>query len=364
MKQISTSQLMAENEKRKERRERKELNYRPEEREGFERWAVERVKIKDKTTGMLVNMRLNRPQRRVLAALERQRRRGEPIRLIVLKSRQWGCSTLVQMYMAWIQLTQAEHWHSLVCAHVRDAAASIRGMYSVMLAHYPREADQEKQWKFHPFEGSTGVREIWPRGCRVTLASSHSPDAARSGDYAMAHLSEVAFWLKTGNHTPEQVVSSVCGSVAREPLTLVVMESTANGPNNFFAREWKRSVAGQSDKQAVFVPWYWLDKCSEEIREPIEQWRERLDDYECALWKRGCTLEQINWYHRKRLECVTHAQMMAEYPTTEAEAFSCSATPVFDPLLVNALLSNVYEPRHVGELSTDMQFVDSPAGGL
>ena len=32
------------------------------------------------------------------------------------------------------------------------------------------------------------------RDCRVTLASAQSPDGVRGGDYAMAHLSEVAFW--------------------------------------------------------------------------------------------------------------------------------------------------------------------------
>ena len=104
----------------------------------FEYWAAKCVKIKDKLTGRDVPFVLNRPQRRVLGVLEEQRLAGRPLRLIMLKARQWGGSTLVQMYMAWIQCTQCRNWHSLICAHVKDTAASIRGMYTKMLACYPQ----------------------------------------------------------------------------------------------------------------------------------------------------------------------------------------------------------------------------------
>ena len=105
----------------------------------FEYWAARCVKIKDKLSGKLVPFRLNRPQRRVLSMLEEQRRGGRPIRMIMLKARQWGGSTLVQMYMAWIQMIHAENWHSLICAHVKDTSSTIRGMYSHILSHYPAE---------------------------------------------------------------------------------------------------------------------------------------------------------------------------------------------------------------------------------
>lgn len=60
----------------------------------FEYWAAKCVKIKDKLTGRDVPFVLNRPQRRVLGVLEKQRLAGRPLRLIMLKARQWGGSTL------------------------------------------------------------------------------------------------------------------------------------------------------------------------------------------------------------------------------------------------------------------------------
>lgn len=63
-------------------------------KDNFQLWARECVRITDKLTGLPVPFELNMPQRRVLAMLEEMRLRGLPIRLIMLKARQWGGSTL------------------------------------------------------------------------------------------------------------------------------------------------------------------------------------------------------------------------------------------------------------------------------
>ena len=83
-------------------------------------------------------MVLNVPQRRVLAVLEQQRLAGEPLRLVLLKARQWGGSTLVQIYMAWIQLVLKTNWNSLICGHLRQTSAALKGMYTRALRNYPK----------------------------------------------------------------------------------------------------------------------------------------------------------------------------------------------------------------------------------
>lgn len=351
-------------------------------RSDFEYWAARCVRIKDKLTGRLVPFVLNRAQRRVLAMLEEQRTRSQPIRMIMLKARQWGGSTLVQIYMAWIQMIHAENWHSLICAHVKDTASTIRGIYSTLLENYPAEhvepdpvTGKAPAMKFAPFEGARNVRTLANRGCRVSICSSENPEAVRGGDYAMAHLSEVAFWANTPQRTPESLIRAICGSVARAPLTMVVMESTANGPGNFFHREWLRATSAQgSDKVPVFVPWHEIDIYTEPLHCPPEELWEQLDDYERAFWAEGLTLEQIHWYHRKRLEYSTHQQMMAEYPSTALEAFANSTAPVFHPARVEALRSGVTAAPWRGEARgrwltgpealKEVRFEESPAGCL
>ena len=165
----------------------------------FELWCKECVTITDKLSGQQIPFTLNAPQRRVLKTMEQQRLSGKPIRLIMLKARQWGGSTLVQTYMAWMQLVRHTGWNSLICAHVKDASANIRGMYSRLLRQYPSELKEgnTKEWSFVPFEKSINISHIPARDCQVAIATAQSPDGVRGGNYSMAHLSEVAFWVMT-----------------------------------------------------------------------------------------------------------------------------------------------------------------------
>lgn len=99
------------------------------QRHDFEYWCATCVTVKDKSGYADVRLRLNRPQRIIAGVLERQRTANQPIRAILLKARQLGGSTVVQAYMAWLQLLHRDNWHSLICAHVKDAAQTIRGVF-------------------------------------------------------------------------------------------------------------------------------------------------------------------------------------------------------------------------------------------
>ena len=56
-------------------------------------WAAMFAYIKRKGGGTDVLFRLNRPQRKLIKRLEKMRKAGKPIRLILLRARQWGGST-------------------------------------------------------------------------------------------------------------------------------------------------------------------------------------------------------------------------------------------------------------------------------
>ena len=296
--------------------------------EDFEYWCVRCVTIKDKLSGRNVPLLLNRPQRRLLAVMEDQRTAGRPVRVILLKARQWGGSTLVQMYLAWMQLVRHQGWNSLICGHLHVTSKSIKRMYNLLLRHYPRDLLDGGRPRFTKLEGQPNVQQVEGRDCLVITASSRSEDAVRGYDIKMAHLSEVAFWQSSAMHSPDEVVRSVCGSVALEPETVIVLESTANGVGDYFHDEWLRAQMGRSDKQPVFVPWCEIDIYSHEVDDPEALWRE-MDEYEHTLWNDGCTLEQVNWYHHKRREYRRHEMMMAEYPTSASEAFATSGNHPF-----------------------------------
>ena len=110
----------------------------------FEFWAAKTVAIPDKLTHRLVSMQLNRPQRQVLAKLEEQRQAGKPVRAIILKARQCGISTLVEAYIAWLQLIHNANTNCIVCAQNKDTANALKGIYSNILINYPAEYSPEK----------------------------------------------------------------------------------------------------------------------------------------------------------------------------------------------------------------------------
>lgn len=300
--------------------------------EDFEFWCARCATIKDKMNGRNIAFIPNRPQRRLLAVMEEQRAAGLPIRVILLKARQWGGSTLVQLYMAWMQLVRHKGWNSLICGHLHQTSKSIKRMYNLLLRHYPPELidDGEETPRFSKLEGQPNVQQIEARECLVLTSSSRSEDAARGYDISMAHLSEVAFWPSSVMFNPDDVVRSVCGSVVLKPESVIVVESTANGVGDYFHDEWLRAQDGRSDKVAVFVPWHEIGMYVHEVKDPAALW-EQMDEYERDLWNDGCTLEQVNWYHCKRREYHTHELMMAEYPGTPQEAFRTTGRCPFAP---------------------------------
>lgn len=333
-------------------------------RHDFEYWAATCVTIKHKTEGCDTRLHLNRAQRRVLAVLESDRAAGRPIRMIVLKARQWGGSTLVQMYMAWIQSCHRRNWHSLICAHVKDTAATIRGMYSKMLADYPEELwEGDSRPQFVPFERAINVREISGRGCRVTLASSENPESVRGSDIAMAHLSETAYWKSSAQHQPASLIRSICGSVALIPYSLIVMESTANGVGNYFHTEWLRCRDGHGDKHAVFVPWYEIEIYTLPLDRPAAEMGASLSEYELSLWHRGCTLEQIAWYRAKSAEYADAAMMHAEFPSDDTEAFAATGSGVFRQDDIERMRRDCRMPLRQADI-TALGLVDKPGGAL
>ena len=334
-------------------------------RHDFEYWAVTCVRIKDKVSGRDIAFSLNAPQRKLLGVMERMRQSGKPVRVILLKARQWGGSTLVQIYMAWWQTVLHTNCHSLICSQVKDTSATIRGMYSKLLANYPEEywedaeEDDEppkrtkkakrKAPRFKTWEDALNVREITGRNCHVTIGSIENQEAIRGGDYAMAHLSEVAFWRDTTRRNPDDFIRAI-GGMHNGPGTLFVMEINANCTGSFFHREWQRAVAGESDKEAVFVAWHEIEIYRINVPDRRALW-DSLDEYERNLWEQGLSLDQIGWYHHKRREYASHSQMKAEFPTTAMEAFVHSGSGVFGQELVERLREFCDEPIATGELS-------------
>lgn len=331
----------------------------------FEYYAISCVIIQDKLTGKDIPFTLNRGQRRLLAKLESLRKRKKPIRIILLKARQWGGSTLLQIYMNWIQMIHKSNWSSVICAHTKDNSINIRSMFEKVINHLPRL--DGKQITIRNFAQTQNIKTVPERGCRITVGSAEEPDSVRSQDAKMAHFSEVGLYPNTEKKKTEDLISSITGSIPRVAYTLIAYESTAKGVGDFFHTEWERAYKGQTIFKPVFVPWYLIDIYSEPFDGTYtghdgekypggeQELIDTMTEYELNLFVNHaeCTLENINWYRGKLSEMTSHALMKQEYPSDSIEAFQDSGMPVFRADDVEALRKDCMPPEFIGEVVGD-----------
>ena len=341
----------------------------------FAFWAAFFVFIKQKGGGEDIHFRLNRPQRRLILRFEKARLKGKPIRLILLKARQWGGSTATQIYMAWLQLIHKVGLNSLIVGHVKDASNEVKDMFDRMIKEYPikmlyklGEVYNEKEPKLVGVGNSGNIHRIPQRNCKIKIGTAEKPDSARGGDYNLVHCTEVGLWKKTDGKSPEEIIRSACSGILLKPYTMIVYESTANGTGNFFHKEYLAAKLGKSQFEAMFVAWYEIEQytlpfTSEAKRIEFARWlyenrnnevansdREQPGTYLWTLWKQGATLEAINWYIQERSKYSSHADMASEYPSNDIEAFTFSGRRVFANEDVEQFRTACKPPKKIGEI--------------
>ncbi len=322
----------------------------------FEYWCATCVKIQDKITKNIIPFVLRYPQRKLVGVLMQKIEKQEPIRIIVLKARQWGGSTVVQVFMAWIQLFHKKRWHSAIVADVEDQARNIKSMYSRLAQNHPKEI---VDFQFDNFEGSTKNKVICNRECVVYIASMQNPDSLRSSDVMMAHLSEVGLWKQTEGKKPEDLIQSIAGTIPTVPYSMIVMESTAKGVGNYFHKQWQSAVNEESGYTPVFVAWYEIEIYFKPFKnkKAMEDFAVSLSDTEKEYFRLGATLEGINWYRNKMyMEGYDYWRMCCEFPTTDIEAFQSTGNRVHSASYIYSMRSQCKDPIYIGELCADKAF--------
>lgn len=346
----------------------------------FPFWTATLVYIHNKDAGKDVLFRLWYPQRILVSRFEAKRKAGLPIRLILLKARQWGGSTTVQLYMAWLQFFHKKGLNSLIIAHQGTASDEIKDMFDLMIKKHPveflhklGEAYSENEPKLVGVGKSGSTYRVPQRDCKIKVGTAERPNGCRGGAYSLVHLSEVGLWKKTEGKSPEDIVRSACSGILARPYTMIVMESTADGVGTYFDAEYTAAAdpTVKSQFEALFISWFQIEHYSrpfdsaEELR-AFAKWlwenrnnaytpsnREESGRYLWSLWEKGATLEAIHWYIYERAGKNDFAVMAAEFPSDDVEAFVHAGTMVFDKYLVKQFEPYCRKPKFVGEVYAD-----------
>lgn len=303
------------------------------------------LKIRTKE-GKITALRPKPAQQMLLDAVKQEREAGRPPRILILKARQLGLSTITEGMMFQDSATR-RLVQTLIVAHRDDSTTKLFRMNKLFFDYLPRKLQpmcKHSNAKELVFENPT--RDPAEKRRRPGLMSSircvtANDGMGRSETLNNVHLSEFAFWKGNKN----EILDGVMQAVPAELNTLVVIESTANGYNEF-KDLWDGAMAGTNGWVPLFIAWFHEEKYRMEVTEGMvwdEEERALMEAYhldpEQMAWRRWCIA--VNCHGDKR-------KFQQEYPSTPEEAFLFSGTPFFNNEDILLRLAAAPEPADVG----------------
>lgn len=281
-------------------------------RDDFEFFARNCLFIRTKS-GAVVPFRLNRAQRFLHEKLEVQRRKTGKVRAIILKGRQLGASTYIQGRFYW-RLWGGKGLKAFILTHEQDATDNMFKMAQRFHENAPAFV--------RPATKSSNAKELSfsDNDCSYSVATAGTKGVGRSSTLQLFHGSEAGFWPNAETH-----IDGAFQAIADTDGTERLLESTANGIGNVYQRRYAAAARGDSDEEAVFIPWFWGEDYARDAGEwqPGQEWA----DYGRT---HGLTLEQLYWAFCKNRDMATAVgeteerpcwKFKQEYPATAEEAF-------------------------------------------
>lgn len=299
------------------------------------------LKIRNKD-GKLINLHLKPAQEKLYNLMKAEHEAGRPVRIVILKARQLGFSTVIEALFFQDAATR-ELVRTLIVAHTADATANLFKMNKLFYDKLPRALKpmiRNSNAQEILFENPTRDPEEKERHpglmSSIRCVPAVGENVGRSSTLTNVHASEVAFW---GNM--EDTMDALFQAVPDSPDTAIVVETTPNGFNSF-KKFWDDTVAGKTGFVPVFFPWF----DDPEYRKPVPpntEWTDeelklkeayKLDDEQLS-WRRWCIASNLRGDAEK---------FKQEYPSCPEEAFLMSGNPFFDAKTIVLRLNLVKKP--------------------
>lgn len=309
--------------------------------EGFE-WVV------DQDTNTLVPFRLRWAQKVLYSILCEQKMNGMPMRADILKARQLGLSTFISgMYLPLTLFTP--NAKACIMADLDDHTKNLFGIYDTYYRHLSDSLPAKDEIARDSLKGIRNPNDIRPTlshmregemmkteiGDSTIECVTAGESAGRSAHYRYIHDSETAF-QKNLEKTCVSLFSTVS---VNDPESIIVIETTANGYNDYKAR-WDNDASGNTAFAPVFFPWYRHPGYTRKapVRPPeyplwfYDKWRQHPE----------VTQDQMFWYWTRYSDYNgNEALMKQEFPWDPEDAFISTGLSVFDPALVKKRMDEV-----------------------
>lgn len=287
----------------------------------FEFYARHCIKIRTKQ-GKIAPLVLNRVQRRFLDRILDQWQRTGKVRMVVLKARQQGLSTVISAFQYW-WLSQHKAQKGLVMAHEGDSTTTLLDMYRRIHDNAPDIVRPSTKYlsrnEFNFDKLDSGLR----------VATAGGRGVARGETLTFAHLSEVAFWPPAFANTN---FNGLVQAIPEENDTFIFLESTAQGVTGKFYEMYQGAVRNDhlwNGYEVFFSAWFESDEYRETapadfVRTPEEE------DLVLQFFDKGLTSNDQLYWRRKKVATNGMDLFKQEYPATAEEAFLSTGRPIFN----------------------------------
>jgi len=265
------------------------------------------LKVFNKETGALEPFVLRPQQEELLEALMTHNK------IVVLKARQLGISTLLRAYFLWKSYMSSEPTRHAIISYTRDSADHLHNMDKSFYLSLPKPLQRKLS------KSSSRTLQFGDTNAELrAFTAGGKAGATRSFTFSDTHISEFAFF-----DDQDDVLANIMASVGEGQI---VIETTPNSPGD----KYHDLIEGAPDNgwHLCWFPWYEHPQYTKksqfhqpQVPDPTEEELEIKHDFDL-------TLGQIYW-RRTMIRTMGLEKFRREFPATVDEAFFSSSNEFF-----------------------------------
>lgn len=292
---------------------------------GFPAFAQKNLRVRSKA-GRIEPFTLNEAQLQLNAMAEAQMDAHQPVRIVVLKARQLGISTLIQGRQFYRSVRRSNH-SAMTIAHEVEASKNLITMAHTFFDHMPGVVGVLKP----RCKRSGGAMGFPGLNSTIHIATAKNLGAGRSTTRQFFHGSEVAFWRDAAT-----TMQGVGQTVPMIEDTEIWLESTAMGPSGYFHTACQQARKGEGTYGFAFLPWFidrgyvanLTQKIAESLTPEDEEYQRlyHLTDEQMAY--RALKLDEFALFASGDMHAA-RVRFAQEYPACPEDAFNADLGDTF-----------------------------------
>ncbi|MBT2277239.1 terminase family protein [Priestia megaterium] len=275
---------------------------------------------------------------------------------IILKARQLGFTTMSLAYMLYLACTKPNTSYIIVTHHNNVT----KSLFTKLKKMYRSLPHKEFEGLFPQIEINNRDELSLDNGSRIVVATAQGEDSFRGNTFQLIHFSEMAFYPE---NKQAEIIGASIPALAKNPDSAIIIESTANGLNEYQRMFTKAFRSKESVWKAHFYSWM-AEAYHKQFKhqfDEAEAWykshnggrRMSKNDLELDEMylheQQGATFRQL-MFRRHYIELNSMDMFKQEFPSNPEEAFLTTHQSIFDMGKIMERLQHALPPMSTKEV--------------